>query len=149
MFLAIFCFGLITGPYLSSKESVPEKRADYLEEFSKKLRTVKDQYSKELYQFDTDLNEVKQKVKSSTNLILLLEKRQFKYPDETKKLQEVLTRELYKFYEESIEVKPLCELLEMKDESWRNAAEGFLGMNRFNLIVEPKYFVKAMVDKCQ
>lgn len=129
---------------LSSKESVPEKRADHLEEFSKKLRTVKDQYSKELYQFDSDLNEVKQKIKSSTNLILLLEKRQFKYPDETKKLQEVLTRELYKFYEESIEVKPLCELLEMKDESWRNAAEGFLGMNRFNLIVEPKYFVKAM-----
>ena len=129
---------------LSSKESVPEKRASHLEEFSKKLRAVKEQYNKEIFQFDSDLSGVTQKIKSSTNLIRLLEKRQFKYPDETKKLQKVLSRELYKVYEESIEVKPLCELLEMKDESWRNAAEGFLGKNRFNLIIEPKYFVKAM-----
>ncbi|OTP10197.1 hypothetical protein A5844_001895 [Enterococcus sp. 10A9_DIV0425] len=135
---------LLDVKLLTSKESAQEKRIGHLEEFSKGLHKVKEQYRKELFQFESRMNDLNLKIKESTNLIRSLEKRQFKYPDETKKLQEILTRELKNFYEEPIEVKPLCELLEMHDESWRNAAEGFLGKNRFNLIVEPKYFLKAM-----
>lgn len=129
---------------LSSKESLSKKRAKHLEEFSKTLHQLKEEYNHADFQYDLKLDEVNQKIKATNNQIKMLEKRQFQYSAETKKLQEVLIKELSNIYGESVDVKPLCELLEMKDESWRNAAEGFLGRNRFNLIVEPKYFVKAM-----
>ena len=43
----------------------------------------------------------------------------------------------------TIEVKPLCEYIEVKDEKWRNALEGYLNSQRFDLIIEPEYFEYA------
>lgn len=56
-----------------------------------------------------------------------------------------LTKEqLSNYYQKKIEVKPLCEYLEITDESWRNAIEGYLNTQRFDIIIELVYFVKAM-----
>ena len=38
----------------------------------------------------------------------------------------------------------LCELLEITDESWRNAVEGYLNTQRFYLLVEPENFDIAL-----
>lgn len=38
----------------------------------------------------------------------------------------------------------LCELLEIADESWRNAVEGYLNTQRFYLLVEPENFDIAL-----
>lgn len=55
-------------------------------------------------------------------------------------IQEGLKREIGK----DIEPKILCELLNIKDERWQNAIEGYLNTQRFNLIVEPEYFDRAL-----
>ena len=38
----------------------------------------------------------------------------------------------------------LADLLDIRDETWRNAAEGYLGNNRLALAVEPAYAAAAM-----
>lgn len=47
-------------------------------------------------------------------------------------------------YGRDISVKPLCECIEIKDDEWRNAIEGYLGIHRFDLIVAPEYFYDAV-----
>ncbi len=34
----------------------------------------------------------------------------------------------------------LADLLEITDEKWRNAIEGYLSSQRFDIIVEPRYY---------
>jgi uncharacterized protein YPO0396 len=55
-----------------------------------------------------------------------------------------LNQGLSEHFKKNIYVTPLCELIEVTDEQWRNACEGQLGQNRFNIIVEPDYFEKAL-----
>ncbi|AMC92971.1 hypothetical protein AOC36_02930 [Erysipelothrix larvae] len=73
-----------------------------------------------------------------------LKRQQQVYPENVKKLIVVLKERLSEFYHESVEVRPLFEYLEIKDESWRNAIEGYLNTQRFNIIVEPRYFDMAV-----
>ena len=56
----------------------------------------------------------------------------------------VLRKQLNNYYQKKIDIKPLCEYLEITDESWRNAIEGYLNTQRFDIIIEPEYFTKAM-----
>ncbi|XMB86002.1 SbcC/MukB-like Walker B domain-containing protein [Mycoplasmatota bacterium WC44] len=38
----------------------------------------------------------------------------------------------------------LCEVLEIKDKRWQNAIEGYLGKERFNILVNPEYFNESL-----
>jgi PAS domain-containing protein len=44
------------------------------------------------------------------------------------------------------EAKPriLCDVVEMKDSSWQNAVEGFIGGDRFAIIYEPEYEARVI-----
>lgn len=46
--------------------------------------------------------------------------------------------------ESGIEAKVLCELLEIRDPKWRNAVEGYLNTQKFDLIVRPEEFDEAL-----
>lgn len=37
-----------------------------------------------------------------------------------------------------------CEQMELRDETWRNAVEGYLNTQRFDLLVEPSCFAEAL-----
>src|SRR5690554_7755614 len=55
-----------------------------------------------------------------------------------------LNERLTSHYQKDIKVYPLAELIEVNDEKWRNALEGQLGGQKFNIIVEPEYFDLAL-----
>lgn len=74
----------------------------------------------------------------------LLRQNRFVYRQEIKELINVLKQELHNYYHQNIDVKPMCEYLEITDESWRDAIEGYLNTQRFDIIIEPEYFVKAV-----
>ena len=66
------------------------------------------------------------------------------YPKYVTDLIDSINRELtYKFNKE-INVRPLADLIEVNDEKWRNALEGCLNTQRFDIIVEPEYFNDAL-----
>ncbi|WYY26321.1 SbcC/MukB-like Walker B domain-containing protein [Candidatus Phytoplasma fraxini] len=60
------------------------------------------------------------------------------------KINNLLKEKLNEKYNKNIFVYPLCELIEVKDELWRNAIEGFLGSRKFNLIIDYRYFDFAL-----
>ena len=74
-----------------------------------------------------------------------LKENQLYYRKEIQELICLLNEQLPKHFGKSIEVKPLCEYIEVKDEKWRNALEGYLNSQRFDLIVEPEYFEYALL----
>lgn len=60
------------------------------------------------------------------------------------RINDLLKKKLNDKYNKNIFVYPLCELIEVKDELWRNAIEGFLGSRKFNLIIDYRYFDSAL-----
>lgn len=64
------------------------------------------------------------------------------YPNDVINLIEIAKNAIIEFNprEKNPDVKPLCEYIEVKDEKWTDALEGYLNTQRFNLIVEPKYY---------
>lgn len=55
-----------------------------------------------------------------------LKENQLYYRKEIQELIQLLNEKLTSHYGKTIEVKPLCEYIEVKDEKWRNALEGYL-----------------------
>ena len=60
-----------------------------------------------------------------------------RYPETTTRLQAALA-------EEGIQARVLADCLEVNDQSWQNALEGWLAGRRFNLLVSEKDFKKAL-----
>ena len=68
-----------------------------------------------------------------------LEKRNLQYKPEVVKLRNGIIIETKKLGH-IVEPKILCELLEITDEKWKNAVEGYLNTQRFYLLVEKEDF---------
>ncbi|MFR0367946.1 ATP-binding protein [Candidatus Phytoplasma palmae] len=66
------------------------------------------------------------------------------YPPNIVKLINLIKNKLNNIYKKDVFIYPLCELIEIKDELWRNAIEGFLGARKFNLIIDPFYFDQSL-----
>lgn len=111
-----------------SSETTAFKEAYLLER--DKQENNKQQVSKKIYEIQQRVNNLKRNVKA--------------YPYATQKLTYVLNDRLSDHFNKDIKVFPLAELIEVNDESWRNALEGQLGAQKFNIIVEPEYFDYAL-----
>lgn len=72
-----------------------------------------------------------------------LEKRNLTYPEQTVVLKSTIEKEFAKRGIRS-KVYILSELLEITDETWRNAVEGYLSRQKFYLVVEPQYYDVAL-----
>lgn len=65
------------------------------------------------------------------------------YPRELEAARRELRLRLYDVLGKDVPVRILADLLDIRDERWRNAIEGYLGNNKLALIVEPKYVQQA------
>ncbi len=81
---------------------------------------------------DDDLVKLSQRKKS-------LEERKHTYPTKSAQFKALVEAELSKIGVEDSTCY-LCELMEIKDDSWRNAIEGILGDYRFALVVNSRSF---------
>ena len=85
----------------------------------------------------SDINDVYQTLKG-------LENNRLTYDPMILRLQSSIIEGVKKQYDVDINVHILCELLEIKDPQWQDTIEDYLGRQRFNLIVEPRYFDLAL-----
>lgn len=76
--------------------------------------------------------------------IQLLESKKLVYEENILLLQKSISLGIKNELGKDIEPKIICELLHIKDASWRNAVEGYMNTQRFNLIVDPQYFDIAL-----
>jgi uncharacterized protein YPO0396 len=66
------------------------------------------------------------------------------YPRNVQMLMDAINEELSNYYKKDIRVRPFSDLIEVKDEAWRDALEGYLNTRRFDLIIDPLYFNDAL-----
>ena len=59
-------------------------------------------------------------------------------------LKERIGLELSEKYGKKIEANIFSELIDIRDERWRNAIEGYLHTQKFYILVEPEYFQEAL-----
>lgn len=65
--------------------------------------------------------------------------RRFRFPNKVEALRAALAQEL-----PGTEARVLCEMLEIPNEVWQNAVEGYLNTQRFDLFVPPAQFDAAL-----
>lgn len=89
------------------------------------------------------LNEKKTKREELNRKIEKLERKKLSYPDAVERVLDAIRQEFARIGRKP-EPYVLCELLEITDDSWRNAVEGYLNTQRFYILVEPENFDIAL-----
>ena len=79
------------------------------------------------------------------NELKKLKKGKKHYSKELLKLRDTISKKLKEKYNKEIEVNILADLIDIDENSevWRNAVEGYLGNQKFSLIIDPEYFMDA------
>lgn len=116
--------------HLSELSFDAEKTADFKKNVYKNANAAAAEGSVELNQKKTELTELKHKAEE-------LRAHRFVYPRGVNELRQRIQEELLTLGKQS-EARVLCELLEISNPAWQNAAEGYLNTQRFYIIVEPQ-----------
>lgn len=99
--------------------------------------------SNKQHTLNEELQENIVKTKANSEKLENLRKNIKAYPDYVVTLISNINRRLSEKHGKKIEVKPLCEYVDSVDETWRNALEGYLNTQRFDIVCEPDLF-----DEC-
>lgn len=109
--------------------------------------TYKNQMSGKVYkrraELDIEIRELSGKKKEWDLKIENLMKKKLSYPDEVTRVMQAIREEFVRIGR-TPEPRILCEMLEITDETWRNAVEGYLNTQRFYILVEPDSFDIAL-----
>lgn len=88
---------------------------------------------------------VSERIKEIDEKLEKLYKKQNLYDERVIKLKEEINNVLKEKYpNDLIDIRPVCEYIEVNDEKYRNVLEGYLNTQKFDLVVEPKYFNDAI-----
>lgn len=110
----------------------------------RELKELRDDVSEQLQDAKNKLRDLRKEEKQAADELALLKMGDKAYPGEVEAARGYLIRRLADETGKSIRVEVLADLLEIRDERWRNAVEGYLGGNKLSLIVEPQYARIAM-----
>ena len=117
-------------------KELTSKVIEYKQAMSEKIHRKMAEIQVEIRKYQTERNE-------ATKRIEKLEKKKLTYPGSVERLVSAIKEEFMQIGRKS-EPHVLCELLEIEDETWRNAAEGYLNTQRFYILVEPESFDIAL-----
>ncbi len=65
------------------------------------------------------------------------------YPAKAVRLKEAIAEGLRQKHGKEISVEFLADVIDITDEQWHDAVEGYLNIQRMNIITEPRYFMDA------
>ena len=129
--------GLITQPgYEAGK-------AGLISAVSEHFDTVYQGYITGKASIDIRMDELSREIDEQRKKQSELEKRHLSYPEQTEKLKGLIEQE-YARKGINSKVYILSDLLEITDERWRNAVEGYLNTQKFYLVVEPEHYNTAL-----
>ena len=116
-----------------------------LEHLKGSLHDLKEELEEERRETDSQLRKIKKEENESRTELKELKQGKKAYPKELEEARYELRNRLNDKFGKFVNVQILADLLDIKDERWHNAVEGYLGNNKLMLIVEPEY-VKAAMD---
>lgn len=100
----------------------------------------KEQITTLLTNYTVKKKEFSDKITDCYTQLNILEKNGVPYPKEIISLRDQMQEHLYNVYKEKISVHVLSEIIEVKDDEWKDTVENLLASQRFTLIVEPRYY---------
>lgn len=134
----------------SIKELLEPKNTEYeRNELAIRLKEVIDKSKKnnedERLKLVNVCYDLEQNVKNLQNEVNTLKKNKIIYPKNTCELQEAIKKE-FAYRGIKSEVRVLADMLEVTDEKWQNAIEGYLNSQKFYIVVDPsEYDIAAEV----
>ena len=124
--------------------------AGYEKENAETVRALAEHFHKEYEEYrqenallELKIKDLDGKIREAEERQEALEKRRLSYPQATERLKKLIEN-VYQKRGISSKVYILSELLEITDERWRNAVEGYLNTQKFYLVVEPEYYPLAL-----
>ena len=108
------------------------------------LKDLQEELEDQRQEADADLRRIKKEEKEARAELKELKQGKKAYPRELEEARFDLRNRLHERCGKFVNVHILADLLDVKDERWHNAVEGYLGNNKLQLIVEPKYAKAAM-----
>lgn len=124
-----------TEDVVSAQELI-DRAIAYKKHMSTKLQRKNLEIQSRLNEIAADLQETEQRISN-------LKQHRFSYPPAVELLMSRVEQELLKIGR-TAKPRILCEMLEITDETWRNAVEGYLNTQRFYVLVEPEHFDIAL-----
>lgn len=106
-------------------------------------KEVSDKVYRQLADMSIQIQQLVSEKRDLDHKIENLQKKKLSYPKEVKVVCHAIKEEFVKIGRTS-EPRILCEMLEIKDASWRNAVEGYLNTQRFYVLAEPEDFDIAL-----
>ena len=108
------------------------------------LKDLQEELEDQRQEADADLRRIKKEEKEARAELKELKQGKKAYPRELEEARFELRNRLHERCGKFVNVHILADLLDVKDERWHNVVEGYLGNNKLQLIVEPKYARAAM-----
>ncbi|NTZ17276.1 ATPase [Paenibacillus sp. JMULE4] len=111
-----------------------------LAEIGEGLTAWRDRMLVQHNQLQEKLGETDARIEELRTIIRDLEQQKRSYAEPVRQLKGILEERL----RGRSAVWVFCEHMELKEELWRNAVEGYLNTQRFDLLVEPECFAEAL-----
>ena len=108
------------------------------------FQEIHEDLEEERREADSELRAVKKEEKEAREELKELRQGKKAYPRELEEARYELRNRLRERCGAFVNVQILADLLDIREERWRNAVEGYLGGNKLLLVVEPKYAKDAM-----
>ena len=118
--------------------------AEQLERLKQSLVDARNELEEELRETDAKLRLIKKEEKSLKEELQELKQGRKAYPSELEEARYELRNRLQEQCGKFVNVQILADLLDVRDETWHNAIEGYLGNNKLLLVVEPQYAKMTM-----
>lgn len=115
-----------------------------LERLMGSLQDIQEELEEQRQETDADLRRIKKEEREARDELKALKQGKKAYPKELEEARFELRNRLHERCKKFVNVQILADLLDLKDERWQNAVEGYMGNNKLLLIVEPAYAKIAM-----
>lgn len=108
------------------------------------LKEIREEVENDRQEAASELRRIKKREKEIDGELKELKKGNKAYPRELENARYELQTRLTTQFGSAVKVHILADLLDMKNETWHKAVEGYLGSNKLSLVVEPSYAKAAM-----
>jgi hypothetical protein len=124
----------LTG-FVELKDNL-QRVLDYKAQASLEMHNSNAALNIEIQRNNQELQETRMKIEN-------LEKKRLSYPPAVNHVMEAIQEEFIRIGRKPLP-RVLCEMLEITDDTWRNAVEGYMNTQRFYILVEPENFDIAL-----
>lgn len=125
------------------EENIGDHSVSFFGEISSQFNSVRHYVYPVLSEATEDIKKAALQSQELETAIKKLESGIMQYPAKAQAFKNAVAYGLYKKYGHTVNVDFFADLIDITDDEWHNAVEGYLNTQRMNLIIEPEYFRDA------